>query len=1831
MKRFFRMFSAALILALSAACGSHNDSGINPSADFAIYIKAYTGDIVTTSSTIRIELQASPQNRTEEGLLSFSPSLKGHTRWISPSTLEFIPEEGELKPGKEYKGTLALGKLFEIEDSEMKKFDFSFTTAPEEAAVSLEGARMTLEDPETASVSGTLSLSTSLPAEKVKECLKAEISGRVAEISIETIGEGSVFGFTVAGIDIKDEEQKLEITFDGRKADFEANVKEAVTVPGIGDFKVMKVIFADGENPYVDIYFSEPLARMSDYTGLFQAGSYNPRNIVDIKGNVARVYIDKAPGQDLDVTVYDAIKSYKSKRLAQDYTQTIVCGEPKPEVKLPLKGSILPDAGSLVIPFKAINLSAVDLSIIKIYEDNMLMFLQDNGLEGGEQLRRSGRLEHRQTIRLDADRDLNLKEWNDFSIDLGGIIRQEPGALYRIRLSFRQDYSLYGRQGIEAADGLVSIKSGQTTQEEMEVWDSPYAYYYEDFYDWDTYRWADRDNPETPSYYMIASRFPECNLLATNLGIIVKSAGTGYIQVNINDILTTSPVSGAEIKAYDFQLREIGAAKTDKEGSARVELKGRPFVVTASQGDTKSYLKVTDGTENSLSRFDTGGKELENGIKGFAYGERGVWRPGDTLHLSLIVNDFKNRIPDSHPASLELYTPQGQFHSKLICASATDGFYTFDVPTRDDDPTGTWNAYFKIGGATFHKSIPVETIKPNRLKIDLEVNDDILTSWKKATFQVTSSWLTGPAAAGLKVSAEMTLRPGGSTFKGYEGYDFTNPYKKISTNAVKLFETTLNADGKASATASMPPAKDAPGMLRAEILTKVTEPGGDESIIVQSMPYSPFKAYVGLKMPQTDSYYETDTDHKFSIAVVDTDGRRVSGHRIEYRIYRIGWDWWWENDAEALDSYISSSNAKTWSAGSYKSGESDYDVNFRLEYPDWGRFYIYVKDLDSGHSCGSLFTADWPSWRGRANRADPDAHTMLTFSTDKNEYEIGEEVTVFVPAARNGKALVSIETGREIVSQKWVETSENGETQYKFRVTEDMAPNFYIHITLLQPHRQTAEGQPVRMYGVQPVTVSNKASVLHPVITMPDVLRPQEPFKIKIKEKDGRPMTYTLAIVDEGLLDITGFKTPDPWATMYAKEALGVKTWDLYDEVTGATGGRLSPMFSVGGDEFVNKGSKRDNRFNPVVKFIGPFTCKGTDTHEICLPMYVGSVRVMVVAGHEEAYGNAEKTVPVRSPLMVLTTLPRVLGTGETVSVPVNVFAMEDGVRNIKTEISVSGAAQVVSAASSSLTFAKTGNQMTGFTIRGTSEGPAVITVKAEGNGFTASETVTLPVRNPNPGRLSRERRMINAGEAVTFEWNDDSISDCEWAKLEIAGFPSIDFNALFTYVSDYSHYCTEQISARGLSLVHIMDMLDDGNRQSASESVTDLLQLLYSRQLPDGGFCYWPSVKQTDRWASTMAGHFMTDAATKGFAVSKSVTESWKKWQKKLVKEYRHSGLADLNDLQQAYSLYVLALAGSPEIGAMNRLKESANLSEQAKWMLASAYALSGKKSIAKEMMTDVSTDISSYPENDRTFGSIPRDKALALEAYVLAGETAKALDVAGQVAELIDFCGYTTQTTAFASVALDRLSQTISDEGLQVEISQETTTSGKTAKSLYTCSLDADYGRAEIRNTTDEPVYASVTTYSRPEYGTSLPAEASGLLMQVTYTDLSGEALNPASLKQGTEFIAEVTVANTSQTGNYRDLALTIGLPSGWEIFNERLYGQSSAEGNSTFTYNDIRDDRSVFYFDLPKGQRKTFKTRLNAVYEGSFTLPAVKCEAMYDNGIYAYSASGIAIVTK
>ncbi|MBO4818303.1 MAG: alpha-2-macroglobulin [Bacteroidales bacterium] len=1604
-----------------------------------------------------------------------------------------------------------------------------------------------------------------------------------------------------------------------------AGAAEAQTGDGKTGFRVLSARMDETADPFIEVTFSEPVADMDDFKGIITLEGAQ-RYYTSIKDATARIYYEGRNKGPVTIKIADVLKSAAGNALGEAYEQSFDQSGVFPAVTIPLSGNILPDPSSLTLPFRAVNLKAIDVRIIKIYSDNVLTFLQDNSLDGNGELRRSGRLIYKTTVRLDQDPEKDLTTWQDFSIDLSGLMKQEPGAIYRVRLSFTQDYSLYGKE-YTGPEEMSVVPEGITAKDEA-TWDMTSTYYWDNSVDWSTYNWNDRDNPLTPSYYMENSRFPECNLMTSDLGIIVKSAATGKLWISVNDIMTTKPVYGAELEAYNFQLRPIGRGRTGSDGMAEIPVEGKPFVVVARRGKSVSYLKVSDAEAKSLSRFDVGGSKVENGLKAYIYGERGVWRPGDTLHVTMILRDKGQTLPQGHPATIEVFTPQGQFYNRTVSASAGDGFYAFAIPTAADAPTGVWNAYLKIGGSTFHKALRVETIKPNRLKINTNFSSKVLSAGERSVVSISSSWLTGPAAAGLQASSEMTLTPSAHKFKGFENYIFKDPTSSFTKSEEKILNARLDGQGNASANVLMPKASGAPGMLTASIMTTVTEPGGDASFTVQTIPYSPFSAYVGINVPQKGEYLETDKDHYFKVATLDKNGHRVSGHNLEYRIYKLEWSWWWESRAEELDSYINGTGANLFSSGRLVSGNTDASVPFRIDYPDWGRFLVYVKDLDSGHATGAIFMADWPEYRGRSEKTDPDALTMITFSTDKKEYEAGQTATVFVPAAEGGRALVSLENASGVIAREWVSTSGKGDTPYKFKITPEMAPNFYVHITLLQPHKNSANDLPIRMYGVQPVSVVDKGSRIEPVISMADAVHPEEEFQIKVSEKSGRGMTYTLAIVDEGLLDLTAFKTPDPWNAMYSREALGVKTWDLYDNVIGAYSGRFAPMLSIGGDEDIVVGPKKDNRFNPVVRFLGPFTLeKGSQTHKIKLPMYVGSVRVMVVAGNGEAFGNAEKAVAVRSPLMILPTVPRVLSTGDKLTIPVNVFAMEDNVRNVKVSIKLDGPVRLTGESSRSLNFSATGDKMTGFPVEATGEGTATITVSAASGNLTATETIAVPVRNPNPVLTRTQQKAIAAGEEIEFSFkafNDDKDNT---ATVELAGFPIIDVDGVFSNMKNYRYSCTEQLAARGLTFLHLHDMFCSNNAEEVSGMIPEILQEIYSRQLPDGGFAYWPGQVDAVSWVSSMAGQFMAEASAKGYEVNAGVLSAWENYQKSKVQSYRFSSGKFLNDMTQAYRLYTLAIAGKPDNGAMNRLRENGSVSAQARWLLASAYAICGKAQTAESIIQSIDEGFTEYTPDNETYGSGLRDKAIAIEALVLTGQTGRALQYAGELTSVFGPGYSSTQETAFASIAMERLASKVNSSAISAVINGKEV---KTAKAVYSSRTDGSTGLVKVKNNSEGPLYATLVTTGRVPAGTQIPAKSSGMRLNVTYTDEKGNALNQASIAQGTEFTSVITVTNTNGLEDYTNLALSQMIPSGWEIINERLSGAVVASQNS-YDYNDIRDDRSIWYFSLPRGTSKTFKLRLRAAYEGQYTLPSITCEAMYNSLCSAATASGSTAVTK
>lgn len=1854
----------AIIVGMLSCTRSQKE--ILPSAEYAPYVNAYTGGVISQSSPIRIELtQEQPMvdlnQEFKENPFSFSPSLKGKAHWVNNKTIEFIPDQGALHPGEMYQATFQLGEFIEVE-SKLSEFEFSFRVQESDFMLHLEPLDIAAGNPNYATLQGEIRLSDQATKEQIEQMLTVDAGSGQPTLSttVEATGNPAIYRFTIANIARENKDFTLQMKANGTPANINRTLTETVTIPAKGSFIFLSAQRIEQPENGIEVVFSDPLNESQDLKGLIELPELSSY-IFQVKDNKVNVYFETGQLSQLTLKIHEGIQNFRHQPLGTSRTLSFSELNLKPQVTISAPGAILPDSKNLIIPFKAVNLHAVDLSVIRIFESNVLMFLQTNSFSSNAELRRSGRLIYKKTLLLGNDSSKNLHKWEDYSIDLSGLIKQEPGAIYRVVLSFKQAYSAYPcgeAQSIRFAENteeLTKVSSNALSEEDEAIWDKPQAYYDDsgnEEVDWSLYRWNERDNPCHPSYYMRGDRTATCNVFASNLGLIVKRNSMNRVWVAVSNILTTEPTKGAKITAYNFQLQPLATSETDGNGFAEMETKGVPFIIVAEADQQKAYVKVADGEEQSVSRFDVGGKNIQKGLKGFVYGERGVWRPGDTLYISFMMEDRTRRIPDKHPVALEVYNPRGQFYNKLISTNGLNGVYTFAVPTKPDDPTGVWNAYVKVGGTAFHKSLRVETVKPNRLKITLRLPTTLQAAEKEVEAKLVSGWLTGATASGLKARTEMSLTKVNTQFEKYAHYLFNNPATEFTTYKTDLFNGALNSEGYALFKMKLPEASNAPGMLRANITTRVFEPGGDASIHTLTLPYSPFSSYVGIRLNQPKGKsIETDKEHTFDIVTVNADGQPIARSGLEYKIYRIGWSWWWENSEESLTTYINSSSYTPVATGRLNTPGGKSSFTFRVNYPDWGRYLVYVKDPASGHATGGTIYVDWPEWRGRSSKSDPSGVKMLAFSLDKESYATGETVTAIIPAAAGGRALVALENGSTVLHREWVTLSGKEDTKYQFKVTPEMAPNVYLHITLLQPHAQTVNDLPIRMYGVMPIFVTNKQTVLEPQIKMPSVLRPESAFNVTISEKSGKPMTYTLAIVDDGLLDLTNFKTPNPWDEFYAREALGIRTWDMYDEVLGASAGSYRSLFSTGGDEALKPSDSKANRFKPVVKFLGPFTLgKGKSrTHQVKLPMYVGSVRTMVIAGQDGAYGEAEKSTPVRTPLMVLASLPRVLSTQEEILVPANVFAMENQIKNVTVSVTTTGKAQLIGSNQQAITFAKTGDQLLFFRLRtGVATGKEVIKLTASGGGQTTTETIEIEVRNPNPIVTLRESKWTEGGESCELTYAVGSAAPENRVRLEVSRIPSVDISRRVDFLSDYQHPCTEQLTSKALPLLFIgqLKAVDAAEAEKIKTNVQEAIKQLYARQLPNGGFIYWPGNASADEWATSYAGMFLWMAQEKGYAVNANVLTKWKRFQRAAAQNWRtpatetNDRWPGQTDTQQAFRLYTLALAGAPEQGAMNRMKEmQQSLSAQAKWRLAAAYALNGKAKAAGELVYNAKTTVEPYTSANQVYGSSDRDEAMILETLLLMKREREALNQAKIVSRnLSNENWFTTQSTAFALMAMGQLAEQLSGTlNFRWTLNGKHQPEVKSAKAVYEAAIkpSPQSGKVTVLNRGKGAISVDLITRTQLVHDT-LPALSENLRIDVKYLQMSGSPIDISQLKQGTDFTAVVTVANISGTSDYTHLALTHLVPSGWEIYNERMtqqpeQGVTTTAPRSNYDFQDIRDDRVWTYFDLNRGQSKTFTIRLQATYAGNYVLPAIQCEAMYDTNALARTRAGRVTVER
>jgi hypothetical protein len=1541
------------------------------------------------------------------------------------------------------------------------------------------------------------------------------------------------------------------------------------------------------------------------------------------------------------MTIEVGIKNILNYGLKEGGSYEVVFEKLLPAVRFIGKGTILPSSDGLVLPFEAVNLKSVNVQIIKVFENNVLQFFQVNGYDGNSEMRRVGKPVLKKLVSLDNVGVTDLGKWNRFTLDISTLINTEPGAIYQVRISFKKSNLAYECE--ESGDNAGSTKrTDEENWEQQGEDESSYWDYSEDYYYGENYNWEQRDNPCNDSYYS-GSRNITKNIIASDLGMIAKRGADGNTLIFVTDLKTTKPISGVALELYDYQQQVIGTASTGSDGKAVIASKDIPFALIAKNGNQRGYLKVPDGESLSLSNFDVGGEHVSKGIKGFLYGERGVWRPGDSLYLSFILEDKLKLMPANHPVVFELQNPQGQVTNRIVKSAGENGFYKFATATSPDDPTGNWLGRVKVGGAEFTQPIKIEMVKPNRLRIKLDFGvDKILAGTSNVAGDLQVDWLHGAPGKNLKAEFEVLLTKVQTKFDRYPDFTFEDPTRTFTNEAKSIFDGYTNDTGHANFNVSLDAVSDAPGVLNAVFRGKVFEESGNFSIDKFSIPFYPYESFTGIRLPSGDKsrgMLLTDTTHKVDIVTIDANGNPVSHNGIQMSIYKLNWRWWWDQSEEGNVNYMNGTDAQAIATGVINSINGKGAWNFKIKYPEWGRYFVKAFDPVSGHSTGKVVYIDWPGWAGRA-REDGQGATMLSFSSDKNNYNLGEQVNLVIPGSDNGRALVSVENGSSVVKTFWLETTK-GDNKINFEVTKEMTPNVFVHVTMLQPHAQTVNDLPIRLYGVIPVRVEDPNTHLEPILTMPDVLEPGQEVTIKVSEKDKRKMTYTLAIVDEGLLDLTHFKTPDAWNRFYAREALGVKTWDLFDNVIGSFGGKIERLLAIGGDDEIRskKDDSKANRFKPVVKYFGPFTLNGGSAeHKFIMPQYIGSVKTMLVAGYEGAYGKTDKATPVRKPLMVLATLPRVLGPEETLRLPITLFSTDKNIQNVKVDIKITGPLSLPEGSSRSVALKGIGDITTEFGLTVKSEtGIAKVEVTATSGNFKATDVIEIEIRNPNPPVSKSQETILDAGKSWNTSVAPIGIAGSNSAVLEVSSLPPINLGQRLKYLLQYPYGCIEQTTSSVFPQLYLdqVKQLTEAEKAMVQRNIKagiDRLKLFVNR---DGGFSYWPGNEDSDSWGTTYAGHFLVEADAKGYFVPHDMIKRWKKYQKNKAQSWRKNQEYSSGELIQAYRLYTLALAGDPDLGSMNRLREN-TLPTTAGWMLAAAYLKAGQAEAAKSLLAGLSMNVKPYQELGYSYGSDLRDKAIILETVLLQGDRAKGFELLKEISKELSNSSYwmSTQTIAWCLKAVGAFAG--NEKGSEVRFTYSyngkeiSTNTGLPVAQVNLPMAGLNAGTLKFTNDSKGVLFVRVITEGVPARGAEESAE-SNLTLAINYADTDGNAIDPTQLEQGKEFIASVTVRNTGVRGNYKNLALNQIFPSGWEINNLRLEGTEDRLNGDKPTYQDIRDDRVYTYFDLAANQTKTFKVLLTASYYGSYYLPAVSCEAMYDHSIYARKKGQVVEVVK
>ena len=1631
-----------------------------------------------------------------------------------------------------------------------------------------------------------------------KETPPDNMTKNTEEVSAKTEGDSSEAKKNSDEVTPKVEETPVKaIGSSGKIIESKLNDKGKFTLPENDDNsniynKVIDVV-SNSNNKTIEILFSKNISQDLEPKSYIKITPEIKYETVKLNNKIV-ISGDFDIEKEYDITILKDVKASDNTKLEKDKTDKINFKQLEPKIMFSNQGILLPSTSDKNILFRSINVNKVKITVKKVYKNNMTQFLQNFYFKGNGNLNDmyDDVLENVGDEIFSKDYHINNEKnkWVQSSIDLNGVI--DNNGVYLLYVSFDEKGTSY-------------------------------------VFDENTSNWERRKLFRNNGNLSKA-------IILSDVSMIVQ-VDNKHIGVKVMDILTNTPKENVSVKLISRNNQLISEKITDSAGDILFENAPKAYYLLCEHDESTSILKLDapllkDG-------FEVDGVYSTDGMRAFIYTERGVYRPGDPVHLSIIARNNNMPLPNEHPIKINIYTPRGsKYVENDLIKVGKDGFYTYTFKTDTTDETGIWTLEAIVGSKKITKAISVETIMPYKIKAEIKTNKEIKISETEKEVKLTleSQYLFGAPGSDLNYEIEWFAQEDYPYFEKYKNYTFRNS-SQFDYNASDFLTGTLDKDGKSDIIIPLDKLEFRSVNLIMTLNGKVMEDSGRPVATREYVNLNKFNSYIGVEV--TDYYIKTGEPLGIRVITPSIDGEKlVPNKKLKYRIYENSYSWWWDYNSynDFIRSMKGDSHTTLLLEKEFTSTEEPFVINDIIN--KYGYIFIEVEDLETKQVTSvNLYSTEW---------ADPTTIKKvetLNIKTDKKSYQVGEKAQFSFNGVDGAKALVAIEQNGEIIRRYLAEVS-NGIITDTIDIDEKMTPTIYVHVMLLQDYNAKENDRPLRLYGTAPIKIEDENTKLDIKIEAPESVRPNEKFKIKISNDKKKKMNYTIAVVDEGLLDITMFRTPDPWKYFYQKLASTLNIYDNYSEIMDKPYGKIHQILKVGGDydaaDMAERKKRQKNlgfddvdRFKPVSLFQGVLTTDETGEAEVefDMPNYMGSVRIMVIGATDNAYASADKEMFVKAPIVVQQDLPRTLKVGDRFSFPINVFALEDNVGEIEVTYSFRGRTQ-----SQKVTLAKDEKKTLYFT---DSVDPAVgtdkITITAKCNAYNHEETVGIAINsNSVPIYVSKDAILKN-NESIDFVQNQDYIRGTVDSVVTVSSRPLLGLDHQLQYLIRYPYGCVEQTTSAAFPQMFLDKVMtkQNYNKELALQNVNAAIGRLSKFQLNNGSFAYWPGQKETYHWATNYVGHFLILARKNGYYVPDTMYNNMIGYIDKLV---RAGYKDDKNSVYQSYGIYLLALSGNPNLSEMNYIQTNhlANLSEQSKMYLAAAYKLAGDDKSAQDIAKSVDKnkmfgDDSNYKY---TYGSRLREMAVYLDCYFTVYGNVDEEVYKILVETLRSNSWYSTQTISYSMIALANIIQTNEDKPIKITVDIDGDIKEYEGKSKHQITIPENVKNIRVASNNENNVYVNYFWEGSP-INSTVEDYSDILQLNRKFYDKNGTPIeNPITAKTGDSFWMEVIVSSGQNNVAIDNVAINQILPTGWEIENLRVTNtpypkwiqEITAKKGTRIAYEDIRDDRIMWFFDYYNNYNHdghSFFVKINVVTKGNFDFPGAKVEAMYDNNYKAY----------